>query len=270
MFGLFRKKSPSQPTPVPVPAEAQESPPSSAAKIEARLSEWREATAQIKSDFAAALAQAITECEPLAAAAQTEIMQIDRIWMPVEAKLERATKALSNAWNRPYTVLYKDPTCTAQLAAEDAKYCEEENELALAYEAAYRQVRASAAQSMKEYALEQDGASDAPESGQAFRLFASVAARWIGEWEGLTDWQNMKRAEMRIRRYRKIKEVPMELLHQLHDSARSYWQTALGIEAKFAPHLQSHLERTIEARMKETKKLLGSHWQWREAQELVG
>ena len=44
-------------------------------------------------------------------------------------------------------------------------------------------------------------------------------------------------------------------------------ETALGIEAKMVPHLEPHLPNTLDARMKEARKVLRHHWQWRAYEE---
>ena len=92
-------------------------------------------------------------------------------------------------------------------------------------------------------------------------------ARWVGEWDAFGHWQDMKRAEMRIGRYRHTKDVPMALLHDFHAAAQNYWETSLAVEAQLVPHLVAHLPTTIDARMKVVRRILRDHWQWRAFEE---
>lgn len=291
VFGLFRRKEKPAAIVEAQPVEAQ--PVEEASRSTSKVTEWDASIAQITSDFETKLIEAIRQCEPLIASTQSDLSPIDECWGAVDLELERAKKALNRAWSSPNTILSRDPVVSeSQHTFQETKLYEGECELELAYQAAYRQVRARAAQAMMQYALDRDACSrycigcnqalatvlvgqaqniqcphcfvaQTVEPGQAFRVFALAAARWVGEWDAFPHYQTMQRAKQRIERFRNSQKVPMELLHEFHDAAQSYWQTALGVEAHLVPQKTNHLESAIDANMKGARRLLRHHWQWR-------
>jgi len=298
VFNLFRKKSAKPPVPPEVPLPpvvvAIERPSFAATR---EIEEWNASIERIKRQFERVLVQALERSGPLVAAIETDLSPIEQVWGPLERELDNVQRSLSKAWKRPYVVLSKDPTVgEPRLAIQENKLYLESNELELAFQAAYRQVKAQAAQAMMQFALHRDartrycsacgsglttvligqaqniecpycGVMQMVEPGQAFRVFAAAAARWVGEWDAFPYYQIMKRAEVRIGRYRSSKDVPMDLLHEFHDAAQSHWRTALGVEAHLVPHMASHVARTVDARMIGARRLLRQHWQWRAFEE---
>jgi hypothetical protein len=219
-----------------------------------KVREWDAAIAHHKEGILSLILQATHNSEALLASVPCDYNALDRLWAPLDGHLERADKALYRAWSSTETILSRDSAVTdAQRAIEETKYYEENNELAIACEAGRRHVMARAAQSMIQVA-------------QHPSEVWSVA-RWVGEWDAFGHWQNMKRAEMRIGRYRHTKDVPMALLHDYRAAAQNYWEMSLTVEAQLVPHLVAHLPKTIDARMKEARRLLRDHWQWRAFEE---
>lgn len=298
MFGLFRKKKARRaPTPHPAQHEVQHAVVQPSAVVQRRLCEWDAAIVRIRGEFETMVVEALGHSEPLLACVQTDIEPLEQLWESAERQLEKSQRALANAWNGPYSALYGDAAVTEQqLAAEEDKLYIQSTELELALQAAFRQVRARAAQAMMQYALHQDagsryclgcgsglvmclvgqaqniqcpscGLAQVAEPGQAFRIFAGSAARWVGEWDGFVHYQGMRRAETRISRYRNTKDVPMPLLHEFSNAATQYWQTSLGVEAHLVPHLAKHAPATVNARLKDARRLLRNHWQWRAYEE---
>ena len=104
----------------------------------------------------------------------------------------------------------------------------------------------------------------------AFRMFASVGALWVGEYDGFASWAAMLRHELQIQKFRKTKDVPMELLHNYNNAATQYWNIVFGSEAQLVPAMAGHAPTKVASRLKETRKLLRSHWQWREMEEAAG
>ncbi len=103
----------------------------------------------------------------------------------------------------------------------------------------------------------------------AFRVFAASGARWVGEWDGFQSWAAMSRYEMQIQKFRKTRDVPMELLHNYNNAATNYWNVVFGSEAQLVPAMAGHAPSKVDAHLKPTRKLLRSHWQWREMEEGV-
>jgi hypothetical protein len=245
MFGLFGKKK----TKASSGAEVQDSSPQVLPATGQKLAEWDATIAQIKGEFHALIEEKRQESEALVPSGNVDA--VDRLWAAVESQLEKSQKALFRAWSSTETVVGRDEQAAHELPPAETKYHEENNELEIAFQGASRELLARTAQAVM----------------QANASAVQGMAHFIGKWEGFPHWQNMQRAHMRIDRYRSTKDVPMELLHQYHDAAQAYWSTACGAEARLVPHLVSHLPKTIEARMKESRKFLRNHWQWRSYEE---
>ncbi len=101
----------------------------------------------------------------------------------------------------------------------------------------------------------------------AFRVFATSGALYVGHFDGMHSWADMLRHEMEILVYRKTKDVPMELLHNFNNAAQNYWSVVFGSEAQLVPAMAGRAPIKIDARMKDVRKLLRSHWQWREMED---
>ncbi len=248
MFGFFKKKKTVALVEQPAPQVAEAMQPS--ADSLAKLAEWESKLTGIKEGFYAAIEAAKVASESLIASGGCDLNALDFAWAGVEKRLEKDQKALYRAWSSTDTILSRDEMeFTEQRALAETEYHEENNELEIAHVGAYREAKARAAQAKLELAGDPNTRIQ--------------VAHCIGEWQAFEHWREMKRAEMRIGRHRKTQDVPMDLLHALNLAAKQYWETALGTEAELVPHLRAHLPKTIDARMKGTRRILRDHWQWR-------
>ena len=258
-----------------------------------KLLVWRATIDEIHRGFARRVEQARVDAAKVIATAQVDSSEHEVLWDKVDGELSRAQRQLYNAWNRMHSALWgSDAVDEETLTREERRLDEEGCELELLFEAGRRESRADAARSIRAFAMRYDarmrscegcgahlgaplivqaqvitcrgcGTRQNVEPGIAFHVFASSGARWLGEWYAFPDYQLMKREEVRIGGFRKKDDVPLAMLQAYHDAALDYWSTALGIEVNLVPYLDPHLERMIDARMKEARKLLRSHWQWR-------
>lgn len=246
MFGLFKKKpKASAPPASPSGQPEAEADPGAAAVMqgpsEASLA-WDNAIVEIQQEFALVLAKASSESQELIAAG-SDFAQIDRLWTLADQDLHKAKDVVSRRWNRALREL---PEMTEEQSDfEGNKRDIGSTDLDLLYQAAYREMRNSAAS----------------------LVIPETAALWAGEWQAFPDYCTMIRLEQKIQQFRKTKDVPMELLHEFNDAAQRCWSTTYGVEAQHVPAMASHLERKIDSRMKYARKLLRNHWQWRAMEE---
>jgi hypothetical protein len=74
----------------------------------------------------------------------------------------------------------------------------------------------------------------------------------------------MRRLETRIKQYRDAKEVPLDLLIELHDASRTHWKTRLEEEARHDPVQAKYVPQKLDRYMTDTLRTLRRYWQWRE------
>ena len=299
MFGLFRKKkAPAQSAPETSSARAVAAEPvAGTPSVPQSLITWHAEIDQNRDAFAATVEQALRETDPLLASMGDDLSLLDGVWGPAARKLEGAKQSLRHAWNRATSALARDTAVSEQQERQaDRTYETAESDLELLFEEGYRSAKAKAARALMEHALHVDARSrfctgcaepmvslligqaqnvDCPacgqgqtvEPGQAFRVFATSAALWVGEWEAFAHWRDMTRAALQIAQYEDKKEVPLALLMDFHDFAQKCWGTTFGVEAQLVPQMASHIPRKVEARMKDANRLLREHWQWREFED---
>ena len=56
-------------------------------------------------------------------------------------------------------------------------------------------------------------------------------------------------------------------VHNYNNAATNYWNVVFASEAQLVPAMAAHAPSKIDAHLKPTRKLLRSHWQWREMEE---
>ena len=127
-------------------------------------------------------------------------------------------------------------------------------ELEIAYERAYRQSMARAAESMQRAA-----AADS----DLLPIFAGSGAYCIGRWQAQEAWELMQRTQDDMGRYESRSDVPRALLQKHHDAARQYWKTLLETEAKLAPQHQWAVADKIKRHMDDVQRNLCEYPQWR-------
>lgn len=299
MFGLFKKK----PQPVvdtvqeapqhaPPPVVAPQGPMPSAVEMDQRI-------AQTQQEFSALLEQAVAQSIPVADATQNDFAPLEQLWIPIEQERDKATSAMSRTWNACSRAINREHESDEAREFQASKVDYASLEIEIAYQGAFRQMRARAAQAMLNFALHSDARSrcctgcgqpitsilidraqniqcpacSAPqtvEPGMAFRVFATVGALYVGHYDGIHSWADMLRYEMQIQKFRKTRDVPMELLHNFNNAAQNYWNVVFASEAQLVPAMAAHAPVKTDARMKEVRKLLRSHWQWREMEEAQG
>ncbi len=305
MFGIFKKKpkdSTSQEghqsaqqedygdnAPAPAASPMQQGPMPSALA-------WDASIAQVQQEFSQVLAQAVASSAPFIDAIQTDYGELERHWAPMDRELDNAKDAISRIWNSTQRVLMREHEEEEAREFQANKRDFGRLELEIAHQAALREVRARASQVMLNFALHSDARSrqctscgqaitsvlidraqniacpacQAPqtvEPGMAFRVFATVGATWVGQWDGFPYWATMVRLELQIQNFRNTKDVPMAMLHEYNNAAYHYWSLAFGSEAQLVPAMAGHMQNKIDGQMKPVRKLLRSHWQWREMEE---
>jgi DNA-directed RNA polymerase subunit RPC12/RpoP len=252
--------------------------------------------AQIQQEFSAVLGQAVAASEAIVAATQSDFTELERLWRPVDAERDKAQAGMTRSWNACSRAINREHESDEARDYQMNKCDFASLEIEIAYQGALREVRARAAQAMLNFALHSDarsractacaqpitsilidraqniqcpacGAPQLVEPGMAFRVFASVGALFVGHYDGMHSWADMERYEMRIQKFRKTKDVPMQLLHDYHNAALNYWTVVFNSEAQLVPAMAGHAPGKIEAYMKPVRKLLRSHWQWREMEE---
>ena len=311
MFGLFKKKSkegsPQSPQERHQAAQgdhvhhqqAEHQPPPVQQGPMPSAIEWDQRLAQIQQEFSQVLAEAVAQSAPLIDAVQNDFSEIERHWRPAEQEKDRAQAAITRVWNSSSRAINREHESDEARDFQMNKADYATLEIEIAHQAAYREVRARAANAMLQFALHSDarsrhctgcgqpitsilidraqniscpgcGAPQTVEPGNAFRMFAAAGALWVGEYDGFPSWAAMCRYELQIQKFRKTRDVPMELLHNYNNAATHYWTTVFGSEAQLIPAMAAHAPIKTAARLKETRKLLRSHWQWREMEEANG
>lgn len=299
MFGLFKKKPGAEEAGArasedmrqerPAPAAAPGGPMPSAIELDQRIE-------QIRQEFAAVLGQAVAASEATVAATQNDFSELERLWRPVDAERDKAQAGMTRSWNACSRAINREHESDEARDYQMNKCDFASLEIEIAYQGAIREVRARAAQAMLNFALHSDarsrsctacaqpissilidraqniqcpacGAPQLVEPGMAFRVFAAVGALYVGHYDGMHSWADMERYEMQIQKFRNTKDVPMELLHNYHSAAQNYWSVVFGSEAELVPAMAAHAQSKIDAHMKASRKLLRSHWQWREMEE---
>jgi hypothetical protein len=258
--------------------------------------EWDNRIAQIQNEFSLVLAEAVAQSAPIIDAIQDSFTELERHWIPAGQEKDRAQAAVDRVWNSLSRAINKEHESEEDRNFQMHKSEFGSLEIEIAYEAAFREVRARAAQVMLNYALHSDARSrnctgcgqpitsilidraqniqcpacstpQTVEPGVAFRVFATCGALWVGHWDGIHSWATMCRCELQIQKFRKTRDVPMELLHNYNNAATTYWNVVFGSEAHLVPAMAAHAPAKIDAHLKPTRKLLRSHWQWREMEE---
>jgi hypothetical protein len=256
------KAEPEPPRVDPPPQPAAAEPPASAGagEVAAITGRWEATIADIASRLDQVLAQATTESEALLGSLGTDFGPLDRIWSPAKARMHEHTEMVSDAWDAISDELSEvDGLPEGVMSREGGKRDLATCELEIRYERAYRTVMARAAEAM--IAAAERGQVDAD---VARRMILASGGLFLGQREAQEAWEAMRRAETRINNYREKRAVPLELLKELESSARTYWTTALGVEARHAPEQQPYVAAKIESYMKDVGKTLRRYWQWRE------
>ena len=255
MFGLFKKKksapAPIAQEPVAPPPQAEQAPsPSAPLGPSQSVLAWHGEISQIHSEFVAYLQNAVAESQSIVATVESELGALAPIWDPAGRKLDETTELLRRAWNRARTALRRDKAVTEQQQDdEDLVHDTAYSELEIAFQEAQRSARATAVANIAEVS------------------YANTVGLWEGEWQAFSHWRDMTRLALKIQQYKKKTEVPLELLKQYHDVAQQCWQTTFEVEAARMPSMAHHIPNKVTARMKDSRRLLRDHWQWREFEE---
>jgi hypothetical protein len=258
-------------------------PPSPVGHRGSGIEDWRQLCQQQKAQLQDKVRAVVDDCQADVASTQMDTSWVDRRFLALDRDTEAAKTLVRSTWNRG-----------SGFEGEDAERELDriELDLFLIREEGYRWVRAQAARSMMNFALFQDsrtrmcpycgqpmvglmvsqsqhlpcascGQTQLAEPGQAFRTFASSAARWVGEWDGFPQFAEMKRAEAVLQSYRDKSSVPLADLEAYHRCAEQYWSTVLVMEAQLVPEKQQHMTSLLETYMTGANRLLSSFWQWR-------
>ncbi len=252
MFGLFKKR---KPAPAPVTQEAVaaphvEPPPVAPSGPPQSMLAWHGEISQIHNEFVAYLQNTVGESQSIVATVESELGALAKVWDPAERQLDTTKELLRRAWNRAGTVLRRDKTVTEQQRDEaDLAHDTAYSELEIAFQEAQRSARATAVAAITEV------------------NYTNTVGLWEGEWQAFPMWRDMTRAALKIQQYKKKTEVPLDLLKQYHDVAQQCWQTTFEVQAARMPDMAHHIPNKVTARMKDSRRLLRDHWQWREFEE---
>jgi len=268
----------------PPPGLPMGPPPAPGGPVVRNVDDWRALCQQQHEQLIADVRAFLDTCGSDIAATQMDTSWIDRRFLPIDRKLEAAKRLVRSTWNRSGDFSGEHMALELDMG---------ELELELVREHGYRTVRALAARAMMNFALHQDartracggcgqfmptllvgqaqhtqcrhcGFAQVVEPGQAFRIFASVAARWVGESDGFPQFATVKRFEAQLDSHRDKHQVPLELLRSYYHASEQYWSTVLVIEGQLVPERQPHLQMHLQAMMTDANRRLSSYWQWRE------
>ena len=292
-MGLFGKPKAPAPTtstgagvadaPPRVPGLPAGPPPRPAGPVVTSVADWRVVCQQQREALVASVSALLATCTDDIAATRTDTAWIDRRFLALDRQAEGAATLVRNTWSR-----LLDRGAAPALELDRATL-----DITLVREHGHRWLRAQAAHAMMNFALYQDartrfcggcGASLGPllvsqaheircaacgrlqlvEPGQAFRLFASFAARWVGEGDGFPQYAAVRHLELEIDAERDTSRVPLELLRSYHQASAQYVSTVLVVEGMLVPEHQPHMPLQHRALMVDANRRLSRFWQWRE------
>lgn len=259
------------------------------------IARWDAKRAEIRGRIEALLAEAAAASEPLIEAARTDLTPLTLPWNAVGARINEAREEVSEAWNQISDEMSECDGFTHEMMFREGNKRDAASlELELMQERIYGGVMARAAERMRRYALGVDAAqhgcnhcgapldSVTPVSqslnvecdhckavntvhpGDALRMFAASGAIHLAAEAARPAREAMRRIEMQVKQYREAKEVPLALLIELESTARIYWSTRLGEEARYNPEQAKYVAAKLDRYLTDTLRTLRRYWQWRE------
>ena len=259
------------------------------------IQRWDAMRTEIRGRVEALLAEAASASEPLIEAARTDLTPLTLPWNAVGARINAAREEVSEAWNAISDEMSECDGFTHEMMFREGNKRDLASlELELMHERVYGWVMARAADRMRRYALGVDAAqhdcnhcgapldSVTPVSqslnvecghckavntvhpGDALRRFAASGAIHLAAEAARPAREAMKRIEIQINQYRDAKAVPLALLIELDSTARIYWSTRLGEEARYNPEQARYVAAKLDRYVTDTLRTLRRYWQWRE------